>query len=284
MGHTQQTYALPSSRCSPGGRGSATAAWPLDGESQGSWREEAGHRVRQGPRPTSPGLWGKGRCPTWPGESCRPVLVAQSLVPGALRRLFIPITALWAPIQKEGVRAAGGTGRNGQWELFLGESQAILGEAPGHAVLIVLAPWPTQTKRDGDNHCPAASGPLHSAPGPELHPDVTGLLGALPSLARRSPPHGGLQATCPLEAPALFRTWPRTSFGPVQSSVSRGLPAAEAEVPADPRGAPCVPGASWKRPPRRWPSMVCHLEDGDDLCSVRGPGVAGMGWPPRALG
>lgn len=86
---------------------------------------------------------------------------------------FILSQALWAPIQKEGAGATRGTGRS--WLAGVlpgGITGAILGEAPGHAVLIFLDPGPTQTKRDSDRDFTVTSGSLSSAP--ELNLDFIG--------------------------------------------------------------------------------------------------------------
>lgn len=161
-GRPSQTYVLPGRWRSTAGRESATAAWPLDGESQGSWREEGRPCSERGPiRP--------GQAPPWERSAAIPA--RRVLSPGsgravlcldAVRRPFIPMPSPWAPIQKEGVRATRGTGRNGSGSSSWGNPRAIPGEAPGLAVFFILASWPGQTKRDSDKRFSATAGSLLS--------------------------------------------------------------------------------------------------------------------------
>lgn len=51
-----------------------------------------------------------------------------------------------------------------------------------------------------------------------------------------------------------MQNWAQDLSRPVWSSVSRGLPGAQAELPADPqRQLDCVPGSRWRRDPRGCP-------------------------------
>lgn len=81
-----------------------------------------------------------------------------------------------------------------------------------------------------------------------------------------------------------MQNWAQDLSRPVWSSVSRVLPGAQAELPADPqRQLDCVPGSRWRRDPRGCPPMVCHFEDSEDLCFVPRADVTGTSRPQRAL-
>ena len=100
---------------------------------------------------------GGQRQPTWPENSCRPIL-APSTWP------FISSQALWAPIQKEGVEATMGTEKGaGRWGLFLGESpEPSWGRLPD-VLFVILASGPTQTKQGCDRSFAVISVSLLSA-------------------------------------------------------------------------------------------------------------------------
>ena len=120
---------------------------------KGSWGEEdRPSNLREGPPLTSwaQAWWGQGL--TWPAESCL-------LVPGCPPLgLLYPSGPCGPPSRRKEPRGQQGAGKS-WWGGLLGESpEPSLGEAPGYAVFIVLAPQPTQIQGDNDRYFTLTSG------------------------------------------------------------------------------------------------------------------------------